>query len=117
MKPIWGSFYGAEHGTIAVVGDFDPGEIVPVLEEAFDGWRSEEAYLRVPNPWGQVRAATVDIETPDKTNAVMFAGHGLALREDHPDYPALVLADYMLGGGFLHSRLPQRIREHEGLPY
>ena len=70
-----------------------------------------------PTPGARFGAATVDIETPDKTNAVMFAGHGLALREDHPDYPALMLADYMLGGGFLNSRLPQRIREDEGLSY
>ena len=116
-KDFWASFYGAEHGTIAVVGDFDPNEIVPVLEEAFDGWRANEAYARVPNPYHEVEATTVDIETPDKTNAVMFAGHGVPLREDHPDYPALVLANYMLGGGFLNSRLPQRIREEEGLSY
>ena len=116
-KDFWASFYGAEHGTIAIVGDFDPDEIVPVLEVAFDGWRSDQAYVRVPNPYGEVEAAAIDIETPDKTNAVMFAGHAVPLRDDHPDYPALVLADYMLGGGFLNSRLPKRIREEEGLSY
>ena len=111
------SHYPAEHGTIAIVGDFDPDEIVPVLEEAFDGWRSDEPYERVPNVYRAVAVVTMDIETPDKTNAVMYAGHGIPLREDHADYPALVLADYMLGGGFLNSRLPQRIRQEEGLSY
>src|SRR5262249_11941652 len=39
------------------------------------------------------------------------------LRDDDPDYPALLLANYMMGGGFLHSRLATRIRQEEGLSY
>ena len=39
------------------------------------------------------------------------------MRDDDPDYPALVLGNYMLGGGFLNSRLATRIRQKEGLSY
>ena len=39
------------------------------------------------------------------------------MRDDDPDYPALVLGNYMLGGGFLNSRLAVRIRQKEGLSY
>ena len=39
------------------------------------------------------------------------------LRDDDPDYPALVLGNYMLGGGGLNSRLMTRIRSKEGLSY
>jgi zinc protease len=39
------------------------------------------------------------------------------VRDDDPDYPALVLGNYMLGGGFLNSRLAVRIRQKEGLSY
>ena len=41
----------------------------------------------------------------------------LNVREDDPDYPALVLGNYMLGGGFLNSRLGTRIRQKEGISY
>jgi zinc protease len=37
--------------------------------------------------------------------------------DQNPDYPALLLANYMLGGGFLNSRLATRIREKDGLSY
>ena len=37
--------------------------------------------------------------------------------DDNPDYPALLLSNYMLGGGFLNSRLATRIRVKEGLSY
>jgi zinc protease len=41
----------------------------------------------------------------------------LKLRDDDPDYPALVLGNYMLGGGFMNSRLMLRIRGKDGLSY
>ena len=41
----------------------------------------------------------------------------MALTDTHPDYVALDLAGYLLGGGFLNSRLGNRIRNEEGLSY
>ena len=116
-RDFWASFYGAEGGTIAVVGDFDPEEIVQVLEEVFADWSAPQPYARVARPFEAVEAALVDIETPDKTNAMLLAAQTIEMRDDHPDYPALVLANYMLGGGFLNSRLPKRVRQQEGLSY
>ncbi|MYD97601.1 MAG: insulinase family protein [Gammaproteobacteria bacterium] len=116
-REFWSSFYGAEGGTIAVVGDFDPDEIVPVLEEAFGDWEAKEAYARVDRPFAEVPAESLDIETPDKTNAVLYVFQRIQMRDDHPDYPAMVIGNYMLGGGFLNSRLATRIRQEEGLSY
>jgi zinc protease len=45
------------------------------------------------------------------------AGYGFALRNDDPDYPAITIGGYMLGGGFLNSRLATRIRQKDGLSY
>jgi zinc protease len=56
-------------------------------------------------------------ETPDKPNAFFVSAYNFEFRDDHPDYPALVLGNYMLGGGFLNSRLATRIRQKEGLSY
>jgi zinc protease len=39
------------------------------------------------------------------------------LRDDDPDYPALLIGNYMLGGGILNSRLAVRIRQKDGLSY
>ena len=116
-RDFWSSFYGAEGGTIAVVGDFDPDEVVAVLEELFGDWDAPEAYERVAAPHHDVETVAVDIETPDKSNAMMLASSTFSMRNDHPDYPALVIANYMLGGGFLNSRLATRIRQKEGLSY
>jgi zinc protease len=39
------------------------------------------------------------------------------VQDTDPDYAALVLGNYMLGGGFLNSRLATRVRQKEGLSY
>ena len=39
------------------------------------------------------------------------------MRDDNPDYPAMVMSNFMLGGGFLNSRLAVRIRQKDGLSY
>jgi len=116
-RDFWASFYGGEGGTIAIVGDFDPDEVADVLEELFGDWQAAEPYERVADPYREVETVSVDLETPDKTNAMMMAVTSFSMRDDDEDYPALVMANYMLGGGFLSSRLATRIRQEEGLSY
>ena len=111
-RDFWASFYGAEGGTVAIVGDFDPDEIVPVLEEVLIGWSAEEAYTPIDNPYVDVAPVAVDIGMPDKANAGMIAALSIRVRDDHADYPALVLVNHIVS-----SRLYGRIRQQEGLSY
>ena len=111
------SFYGAEGGTIAIVGDFGPDEILSVLEEVFGDWTAKEPFQHVDMPYQDLETVAVDIETPDKTNAIMVASQVLRMRDDHADFPAMPVANHILGAGFLHSRLATRIRQKEGLSY
>ena len=56
------------------------------------------------------------IETPDKENAQFEAGMRIKLSENDADYPAMLLANYMFGGS-ITARMPNRIRNREGLSY
>ncbi|RMH11771.1 MAG: insulinase family protein [Gemmatimonadetes bacterium] len=117
VKAFYESFYGPQSGNITVVGDFDPDEVRAVLEEAFGDWQSPHPYERIANEFRDVPAEHIVIETPDKANAFFVAQQNLRLRDSDPDYPALALAGYMIGGGFLNSRLARRIRQQDGLSY
>ena len=117
VKAFYDEFYGAEGGTIVVVGDFDPQEILPLLEELFGDWQAERPYERIVSEYIDVDAADLEIETPDKTNAYLYAVQYLPMRDDHPDAPALRVGGFILGSGFLNSRLATRIRQEEGLSY
>ncbi len=116
-KKFYGDFYGASNGELAVVGDFDAKEIGQLVEALFSAWRSPRPFARVPNLYNDVPATHESFETPDKANAFFLAGMNLPLRDEDPDYPPLVLGNYMLGGGFLNSRLATRIRQKEGISY
>ncbi len=110
-------FYGATAATAAVVGDFDEVTTRGALGAILAGWSAPQPFARAPDQYFDVPAVTRRIQTPDKANATLMAGVNLPLRDDDPDYPALVLANYMLGGGFLNSRLATRIRQKEGISY
>jgi zinc protease len=116
IKRCYADFYGASDSQLAVVGDFDPEEVARLAQELFGDWKSPRPYARIPLRVAEVAPVDNVINTPDKANAVLRAGMVLRLRDDDPDYPALVLANYVLGGSS-DSRLIRRIREKEGLSY
>lgn len=120
LRAFHKKFYGAERGEIAVVGDFDPKEIEPLLKELFVGWKSagNVPYERMVDRVKEgVKGQDLSVSIPDKANAVYYASMPLALTDEHPDYAALRLGNYLLGGGFLNSRLATRVRQQEGLSY
>ncbi len=109
-------FFGASNGQLAVVGDFDEPAIAALAGELFGDWKSPAPYARIPDPFQNVASVHESAETPDKANAVFLAGQNLELQDDDPDYPALVLGNFMLGISDT-SRLYVRIREKDGLSY
>ena len=117
VRRFYAENYGASHGELAVVGDFDSTEVAGVAAEVFGGWKSPAPFERVPSEFQNRPGTSITIETPDKANAFFMAGENLNLRDDDPDYPALMLGTYILGGGFLNSRLAVRIRQREGISY
>jgi len=118
VRSFYEDFYGTgAGGNFTVLGDFDPAEVEAFAREAFGNWPMRRPYARVASHHHDAEPTTITIETPDKANAFLYAGINFEMRDDHPDYPALVLASYMLGGGFLNSRLATRIRQQEGISY
>jgi zinc protease len=117
VRQFYTDFYGADRGHMAIVGDFDPDEVLPMVEETFGSWEASSPTERIPTVYRDISAERIVIETPDRANAAFYAGLNLPIGDDHPDYPALVLGNYMLGGGILKSRLATRIRGEEGLSY
>ncbi|HTU19314.1 MAG TPA: pitrilysin family protein [Gemmataceae bacterium] len=118
VRKLYDEQLGGQHGELVVVGDFDPAAVVKQMDQALKGWKAAVPYRRIERPLhGKVEPARVVIETPDKESAVYYAATRMALKDTDPDYAALVMADYLLGGGPLSSRLANRIRQKAGLSY
>jgi len=116
-KAFYQHFYGASHAELAVVGDFDPAQVKKAVDDLFAAWKSAAPYERVKTGFQKIAAVNENIETPDKANAVFAGAQRLNLSDHDPDYAAMVFGNYMLGGGFLNSRLATRIRVKDGLSY
>jgi zinc protease len=117
VKKFHEQFYGASQGELIVVGKFDAPAVQAAAAELLGSWKSASAWQRIVNNYREVQYINTKIETPDKENAQFSAGLRLRMRDTDPDYPAMVLANYMFGGGGLTSRLPDRVRNREGLSY
>ena len=117
VKGFYKNFYGTTDATMAVAGDFDEESVKKTVLKEFDGWESPKGYTRIPDPYMEVKPTNESINTPDKASAMFLAGMPLNLQDNDPDYPALMMGNYILGGGFLNSRLATRIRRQDGLSY
>lgn len=117
VRAFYEEFFGAGAATVAVVGDFDEAEAAGIVEEAFGEWAAQVSFERASNEFREIPAEAIQIETPDKANAMFLAAMTLPMTQEHEDAAALTMANYLLGGGFLNSRLATRIRQDEGLSY
>lgn len=117
VKQFYKNFYNSANATVAVVGDFDQKSVEEDLNSMLANWTSPQSYERAKAVLFNLPGKEEKLITPDKANAMFAAGMEMKIRDDNADYPALVMGNFMLGGGFLNSRLATRIRQKEGISY
>jgi zinc protease len=116
LKSFWQAYYGANHAEVAVVGDFDEAVIKAQLAEQYGNWNAKQNYARLSRPFQGNKPLDIKQQTPDKANAFFVGRLALPVGDQHADYPALVLANYLLGGS-MNSRILERIRQKDGISY
>ncbi len=118
VKQFYKDFIGVNQGsTLGIVGDFDESETYHIIKDMFGNWNSSSSYTRLEGKMKEKETLNVNLETPDKANAFFLALMQFEMGDSDQDYPAFVLGNFILGGGFLNSRLATRIRQNEGISY
>jgi len=90
--------------------------VAKAVDALFGDWVTPTPFQRVPSRYFDKPALENELVTPDKANAALRAGLNVRMRDDHPDFPALIVANHLLGGSST-ARVPLRVREKEGLSY
>lgn len=116
IKALHASLWGGANAQLSIVGDFEEAEVRPELEAALGSWRAPKPWQRITDPYRESIPGSERIQIADKEMALIVVGHSLELKDDEPDYPALVLLNHALGGA-VDSRLFERLRQKEGLSY
>ena len=111
-------YWGANNAILIVAGDFDRDEMLQKLEETLGQWPDAEAAVPPIPEVTQAAAAGVYMIEPEviPNQGVIRIGH-LGLMQDHPDYAAVDLMNYILGGGSFSSRITKIVRSDNGLAY
>jgi zinc protease len=118
VKKFYIDFYGGKNAIISFVGGIDKTQIKAFITKTFDNWNPKNEYKRINTQYFESKKENKIIQINDKSNAVVMGRLNLNIGEKEADYPAVQMANELLGGGaFLSSRIPQRLREAEGMSY
>jgi zinc protease len=115
IQDFYSRYYRPNRTIISVVGGVSEQEISQALERTFRGWSKGAASTPPPAPAkiGAPRSLRVN---KDLTQANIILGHA-GVPRGHPDYYALQVMNYILGGGGFSSRAMDSIRNERGLAY
>jgi zinc protease len=109
-------YYLPNNSILSISGDLTSDELSALLAEHLGGWRigglPEKRALTVEDR----RMKTVIKIDKDLTQANIILGH-VGISRENPDYYAVSVMNYILGGGGFSSRLMQSIRDKMGLAY
>lgn len=108
---------GSNNGYGTLVGDLKNNEVSELVTKTFGNWTSKSAYTKVNPTYFETKKISEKIVIKDKENAAVAGRINFTMNTKSPDYPAMVMANEMYGGGFLSSRIPMRLREKEGISY
>ncbi len=108
------------NAVLAISGDFKSKSLRAMIVTAFGGWKTPkdaaQAQTELPDP---VKANGLTVRLVDKPDAtqsnVLIVGPGIA--HGSPDYYAVQLMNFVLGGGSFSSRLMKVIRSEGGKTY
>ncbi len=118
ISDLYHEVLGGDRGEVSIVGQFDQEPVLAAIAKILDGWKAKTPYQRVDRTANTtVPGQMIVIETPDKANSLYYASEQFAMNDSDPDYPALVIGNFVFGAGALSSRLGDRVRQREGLSY
>lgn len=100
---------------IGVSGDFDPAQMMDMLDKAFEGWAKGEKMADPPAPTHKIAPGVYRVEKDIPQGKVEIGLRGL--KRDDPDQYAVAVMNDILGGGGFTSRIMSRVRSDEGLAY
>ena len=115
MLDFHATYFHPDRVHLVVIGDFESQEMVAKIEAVFGDWARATTPLP-PDPDIPDLPRTVNvIDKEDLTQSTVLLGHK-GIRNDDPEYAAIVVGNRILGGGF-GDRLFNEVRSKRGYAY
>jgi len=109
-------YYQPPNATLTIVGDITESETRAITHKYFGNWKKKKTtYPNMVQPI-PLKKKTIKIIHKDISQANIILGH-IGISRNNPDYPSVVVMNYILGRGGFSSRLMTKIRDNQGLAY
>ena len=113
---FYSDYFLTNNSIVSIAGDLTADELNSLMKKYLSDWRKVDLPLKTVSLLeGKKIKKVVKIER-DLTQANMILGQ-TGISRDNPDYYAISVMNYILGGGGFSSRLMQSIRYNMGLAY
>ncbi len=109
--------YRPDRSLMVVVGDVPEDDTLKRLQDLFGTWQAEGPAPEFPTVSLHDRAERTAFLFPMPVNQVFVALGHLGPKRRDPEYNALRVFNYILGGGAFASRLLREVRVKRGLAY
>jgi zinc protease len=113
---FYSSYYSPDNAIIAIVGDVTEKEIIDMLNDYFKAWKRKSQELPAIVLPPVINKTIVQKIDKDIAQANIDLGH-IGISRENPDFYAVSVMNYILGGGGFSSRLMDNIRDNKGLAY
>jgi len=110
------TYYRPNRTIVAIVGDIREHEALDVVRKHFGKWTKKDGVPSTFSPAVPLQQPKLKLIDKDLTQANVILGH-LGIDRKNPDFYAVSVMNYILGGGGFSSRLVNRIRDQKGLAY
>ena len=111
-------YWGANNAILVVSGDFKKADMLKKLEATFGKWRkAEKAVPPIPKVQQASKAGVYMVQPEGHPEPGHHPDRPSRPEADDPDYPAVDLMNYILGGGSFSSRITKVVRTDNGLAY
>lgn len=114
LRQFYQTYYTAKSAVIALMGDITKAEAIAISESISKGL-PQGAAIQTVKPVQPQKVSKQTIAHPASQAHISMGQVGI--KRGDPDYFALYVGNYILGGGGFVSRLTEEVREKRGLVY
>lgn len=116
LKAFHKKYFGPKSMVVVGTGDVDAKAVQKAIGDAFKGWKGGTTFKNTAPKAPASTKTEKDVYMADKTSVSVNFAIPVGIDSNHPDYNALYLGTYVLGGNF-SARLMSTVRDQEGLTY
>ena len=118
VRAFYQKYFTPNNAYLIIIGDVDFKTIKKQVKKDFGKWeKSIDVNSAIPKPSSNVQYTEINfIDMPNAVQSNISLTNNVDLKMNHPDYHAVLIANYILGGAY-ESYLTMNLREAHGYTY